>query len=158
MEKCFKDVVATGYVIFMLHEHILSPEEAIDDEPINNSDHALEDEGVGEGDTEEHPLDHNKRPSKKRKSILSRRGWVEELKRGNENRFFKQFRMRKHVFGNLVSKLTQHFGLKPTQHVGVMEAMDMFLYMIGHRATYRDVEERDLNILERQCGGNFIMY
>ncbi|KAI9125876.1 hypothetical protein K1719_003294 [Acacia pycnantha] len=63
MEICFKDVVATGYVVFMLRECILSPEEAIDDEPINDNDHALEDEGVGEGDIEEHPSDHNQRPS-----------------------------------------------------------------------------------------------
>ncbi|KAI9085539.1 hypothetical protein K1719_032382 [Acacia pycnantha] len=63
MEKCFKDVVATGYAVFMPHEHILSPEKTIKDEPINDSDHALEDEGVGEGNTEEHPMDHNHRPS-----------------------------------------------------------------------------------------------
>ncbi|KAI9117091.1 hypothetical protein K1719_012090 [Acacia pycnantha] len=62
-EKCFKDVVAIGYVVFMPHEHILSTEEAIDDEPINDSDYALEDEGVGKWDIEEHPLDHNQRPS-----------------------------------------------------------------------------------------------
>ncbi|KAI9081891.1 hypothetical protein K1719_036153 [Acacia pycnantha] len=77
---------------------------------------------------------------KKRTSILFGHGWVEELKRGNENRFFEQFRMRKHVFRNLVSELTQHFGLKPTQHVGVEEAVAM--YMIGHGATYKDVEKR----------------
>ncbi|KAI9084299.1 hypothetical protein K1719_033806 [Acacia pycnantha] len=44
MEICFKDVVATGYVVFMPRKHILSHEEAIDDEPIN--DHASKGEGV----------------------------------------------------------------------------------------------------------------
>ncbi|KAI9104322.1 hypothetical protein K1719_022894 [Acacia pycnantha] len=48
-EKCFKDVVVNGYVVFMPHEHILSPAEAIDEESINDNGHALEDEGVGEG-------------------------------------------------------------------------------------------------------------
>ncbi|KAI9086272.1 hypothetical protein K1719_031726 [Acacia pycnantha] len=56
-------MAATGYVVFMPRKQILSPKEAMDDEPINDNDHALEDEGVGEGDTEEHPLDHNQRPS-----------------------------------------------------------------------------------------------
>ncbi|KAI9079582.1 hypothetical protein K1719_038486 [Acacia pycnantha] len=63
MEICFKDVVATGYVVFMPRKHILSREEAIDDEPINDNDHASEDEGVGEGATEEHSSYHNQRPS-----------------------------------------------------------------------------------------------
>ena len=43
MEKYFKDVVAIGYAVFMPHEQILSPKEAIKDEPINGNDHALED-------------------------------------------------------------------------------------------------------------------
>ncbi|KAI9081694.1 hypothetical protein K1719_036348 [Acacia pycnantha] len=66
METCFKDVVATGYVVFMPRKQILPPEEAMDNEPNNDSD--LANEGVGEGDTEEHPLDHDERPSiRKRK-------------------------------------------------------------------------------------------
>ncbi|KAI4324110.1 hypothetical protein L6164_023673 [Bauhinia variegata] len=50
--------------------------------------------------------------------------------------------MRKHVFKHLVSDLTQQFGLKPTQHIGINEAVAMFSYMIRHGAPYRDVEER----------------
>ncbi|KAI9070907.1 hypothetical protein K1719_047128 [Acacia pycnantha] len=65
METCFKDVVATGYVVFKPRKQILPPEEAMDNEPNNDSD--LANEGVGEGDTEEHPLDHNQRPRKRKR-------------------------------------------------------------------------------------------
>ncbi|KAI9072544.1 hypothetical protein K1719_045503 [Acacia pycnantha] len=43
-------------------KQILPPEEAMDNEPNNDSD--LANEGVGEGDTKEHPLDHNRREEK----------------------------------------------------------------------------------------------
>ncbi|KAI9071222.1 hypothetical protein K1719_046814 [Acacia pycnantha] len=54
-----------GYVVFMPLKQILPPEEAMDNEPNNDSD--LANEGVGEGDTEEHPLDHNQRPRKRKR-------------------------------------------------------------------------------------------
>ena len=44
----------------------------------------------------------------KRTSILSGHKWLHELRKGNENRFFKQFRMRKPIFYQLVQELTQN--------------------------------------------------
>jgi len=79
---------------------------------------------------------------KKRTSKLSGHEWVVELKRGNENRFFEQLRMRKHVFRQLVNDLTHKYNLKPTRNVSLDEGVAIFLYTVGYGATYRNVEER----------------
>ena len=72
---------------------------------------------------------------KKKTSILSSHKWLVELKEGNENRFFEQLRMRKHVFQQLEWKLTRNCGLMSTKHIGADESVAMFLYMMGHRTT-----------------------
>ncbi|KAI9117744.1 hypothetical protein K1719_011159 [Acacia pycnantha] len=53
-------------------KQILPPEEAMDNEPNNDSD--LANEGVGEGDLEEHPLDHNRGQEKGREGGKERKG------------------------------------------------------------------------------------
>ncbi|KAI5396115.1 hypothetical protein KIW84_062349 [Lathyrus oleraceus] len=79
---------------------------------------------------------------KKTTSILSGQLWFIELITGNDNRFFEQLRMRKQVFQNLVSELTNNCGLTPAKHIGVEESVGIFLYMIGQPSSYRNAQER----------------
>jgi hypothetical protein len=79
---------------------------------------------------------------KKTTSILTGHMWYIELINGNDNMFFEQLRMRKHVFQQLVWELTNNYGLTPTKNIGVEENVALFLYMIGHGATYRNVQGR----------------
>lgn len=79
---------------------------------------------------------------KKTTSILTGHMWYIELINGNDNMFFEQLRMRKHVFQQLVWELTNNYGLTPTKNIGVEESVALFLYMIGHGATYRNVQGR----------------
>ena len=59
----------------------------------------------------------------KRTSILSGHKWLYELREGNENRFFKQFRIRTPIFQQLVQKLIEKYRLEPTKNIGADESL-----------------------------------
>jgi len=76
-----------------------------------------------------------------RTSELTGHAWVKEVLQGNPTRCYEMFRMEKHTFHKLCTKLVDH-GLKPTNHIGVEEMVAMFLLVVGHGVGNRMIQER----------------
>lgn len=68
--------------------------------------------------------------------------WVMEVLNGHDKRCYEQFRMEKHVFRELLETLTQTYGLKEGKDVPLVEALAMFLYILGHAEGNRMTQER----------------
>ena len=83
---------------------------------------------------------HHVMKENKRTSILIGHMWFQELKIGNKNRFFEQFRMRKHVFRELASDLNQKHGLEPMKHVNIEEVVVI-------KELHIEIQKKDFNIL-----------
>jgi len=66
-----------------------------------------------------------------RTSGLTGHAWVKEVLQGNPTRCYEMFRMEKHTFHKICTKLVDH-DLKPTNHIGVEEMVAMFLLVAGH--------------------------
>ncbi|CAL2266420.1 unnamed protein product [Prunus armeniaca] len=68
--------------------------------------------------------------------------WVMDVLNGHKVRCHEQFRMEKHVFIKLVETLTGAYGLKEVGDIPLVEALSMFLIVLGHGFTNRMVQER----------------
>lgn len=73
--------------------------------------------------------------------------WVEE-KLCNENRCYNMFRMTPELFYKLHTLLTNDYGLKDTRKSTSIEALGMFLYIVGAPQSVRQAEDR----FERSLG------
>lgn len=67
--------------------------------------------------------------------------WVMELQ-GNDKRFFRMFRMDKHVFYRLCSELQNKYEFKVSKRMNVYEILGMFLHILGHGVVNRLAQER----------------
>ena len=63
--------------------------------------------------------------------------WVMELLQGNDKRFFRMFRMDKHVFYRLCSELQNKYEFKGSKRMNVFEILGMFLHILGHGVVNR---------------------
>ncbi|CAL8083459.1 unnamed protein product [Prunus armeniaca] len=68
--------------------------------------------------------------------------WVMDVLNGHKVRCHEQFKMEKHVFIKLVETLTGSYGLKEVGDIPLVEALSMFLIVLGHGFTNRMVQER----------------
>lgn len=68
--------------------------------------------------------------------------WVMELLQGNDKRFFRMFRMDKHVFYRLCSELQNKYEFKGSKRMNVFEILGMFLHILGHGVVIRLAQER----------------
>ncbi|KAM5567595.1 hypothetical protein ABKV19_015593 [Rosa sericea] len=75
-------------------------------------------------------------------SILSGAEYVQELLNGHPDRMYNSFRMDKHVFQRLCCTLESLKLLKDDRHVGVQEAVAIFLYIVSHSERMRMAAER----------------
>ncbi|XP_050897585.1 uncharacterized protein LOC127104449 [Lathyrus oleraceus] len=76
-----------------------------------------------------------------RTSELSGHAWVQEILQGNSTRCYEMFRMEKHIFNLICTKLVEH-GLKSSKRMGVEEMVAMFLVVVGHGVGNRMIQER----------------
>jgi hypothetical protein len=76
-----------------------------------------------------------------RTSALTGRMYVEELLKGHAGKFRKVMRMRLTTFLAICKDLRE-VGLKDTLAISVEEQLSMFLSVVGHRWSNRDVQER----------------
>ena len=76
-------------------------------------------------------------------SQLSGQLYVNEVLNGNPRRSYEVLRMPKDVFNNLCHWFTMHQLLQPSRKgVGVEEQVMMFLAIVGHGCSNRQVQER----------------
>jgi hypothetical protein len=75
-------------------------------------------------------------------SVLSGQQWAEELLNGDDEHFYNEFGMQKHVFKYLVTVLRQNAGLGDTRHITLEEQLGIFLYTTVTGASNRKVKER----------------
>lgn len=75
-------------------------------------------------------------------SILSGAEYVQELLNGHPDRIYNSFRMDKHVFQRLCCTLQSLNLLHDDRHVGVQEAVAIFLYIVSHSERMRIAAER----------------
>ncbi|XP_019248347.1 PREDICTED: uncharacterized protein LOC109227603 [Nicotiana attenuata] len=76
-----------------------------------------------------------------RTSSRSGNVFIQEILRGNETRFYENFRLRKSVFVDLSNDLTEKYGLKPTRGMSIHEMLGMFLITCVHGAGNRLIQE-----------------
>ncbi|KAI8573484.1 hypothetical protein RHMOL_Rhmol01G0281200 [Rhododendron molle] len=76
-----------------------------------------------------------------RTSALTGQAWVTELEEGNPKRMYQSFRMSKNFF-SLVHQLEHNYGLQISERISVAEQVVIFLWIMGQRATNRNVQER----------------
>ena len=81
-----------------------------------------------------------KRPC--RISQLSGDVYIRELLTSNEQRILEVFRMPKNTFLELCDWMRGYRGLKAAQKVTVEEQVAIFLAVVGHGSTNREVQER----------------
>ena len=62
--------------------------------------------------------------------------------RGKWEQVFWAISNEKTCLSTLATRLTQDYGLAPMKNIWVNESVVIFLYMIGHETTDRNVEER----------------
>jgi len=77
-----------------------------------------------------------------RTSPLSGREYVAELLTSNERRIYEVFRMPKGTFLDLCDWMVMHAGLHETKKISIEEQLAMFLAIVGHHSTNREVQER----------------
>lgn len=77
-----------------------------------------------------------------RDSQLSGPEWMRELLHGHVDRIYEAFRMEKHVFGNLCRLMRSRGWLKDGREIKVDEQLGIFLFMICHKSSNRNLCER----------------
>lgn len=75
-------------------------------------------------------------------SILSGHEYVQELLNGHPDRIYNVFRMDKHVFLRLCFTLESLKLLQHDRHVGIQEAVAIFLYIVAHSERMRMAPDR----------------
>ncbi|KAI9117843.1 hypothetical protein K1719_011258 [Acacia pycnantha] len=83
---------------------------------------------------------HTKEPI--RDSRLTGAEWVLELRFGHSDRIYEAFRMERFVFNKLCTLMIQKGWLADSRYVSVDEQLGIFLYLIGHGSSNRNVCER----------------
>lgn len=83
-------------------------------------------------------------------SILTGRGWLEELLNGHHSRFHRSMGMERHVFKKLVHSLRLHCQLGSTKHLTDEEQVAIFLRIAKTGLGSREHQERF------QCSGDTI--
>ncbi|XP_056164068.1 uncharacterized protein LOC130137309 [Syzygium oleosum] len=83
---------------------------------------------------------HTKEPI--RDSKLSGPEWVREIIYGHSDRIYEAFRMERHVFLNLCGLMSARGLLKDSRYIRVDEQVGIFLYLVGHKNSNRDLCER----------------
>lgn len=83
---------------------------------------------------------HTKEPI--RDSSLSGAQWIREVLHGHSDRVYEAFRMERHVFLNLCGLMKEKGWLEDTRYIGVDEQIGIFLSMICHKNSNRDLCER----------------
>lgn len=77
-----------------------------------------------------------------RDSSLSGAQWIREVLHGHSDRVYEAFRMEIHVFLNLCGLMKEKGWLEDTRYIGVDEQIGIFLSMICHKNSNRDLCER----------------
>ncbi|KAL3747530.1 hypothetical protein ACJRO7_016338 [Eucalyptus globulus] len=77
-----------------------------------------------------------------RDSSLSGAQWIMEVLHGHSDRVYEAFRMERHVFLNLCGLMKEKGWLEDTRYIGVDEQIGIFLSMICHKNSNRDLCER----------------
>ncbi|XP_056159720.1 uncharacterized protein LOC115667555 [Syzygium oleosum] len=77
-----------------------------------------------------------------RDSKLSGPEWVREIVYGHSDRIYEAFRMERHVFLNLCDLMRARGWLKDSQYVRTDEQVGIFLSLVGHKNSIRDLCER----------------
>lgn len=77
-----------------------------------------------------------------RDSILSGPEWVKEVLCGHSDRVYEAFRMERHVFLNLCGLMIERGWLKDSRFIRVDEQVAIFLSMIYHKNSNRNLCER----------------
>ncbi|XP_028785955.1 putative nuclease HARBI1, partial [Neltuma alba] len=67
--------------------------------------------------------------------------WVQDIMNGHDDRCPEMFRVDKHVFHLLCTKLEEH-GLRKSRYIGIEEVVAMFLNTIAHGQCNRMIQER----------------
>jgi len=83
---------------------------------------------------------HTKEPI--RDSNLSGPEWMRELICGHSDRIYEAFRMERHVFLNLCDLMRIRGWLKDSRYVRIDEQVGIFLSLVGHNNSTRDLCER----------------
>ncbi|XP_056165612.1 uncharacterized protein LOC130137706 [Syzygium oleosum] len=77
-----------------------------------------------------------------RDSKLSGPEWVREIVYGHSDRIYEAFRMERHVFLNLCDLMRARGWLKDSRYVRIDEQVGIFLSLVGHKNSVRDICER----------------
>ncbi|XP_048140961.1 uncharacterized protein LOC115743413 isoform X2 [Rhodamnia argentea] len=77
-----------------------------------------------------------------RDNVLSGPEWVREVLYGHPRRVYEAFRMERHVFLNLCDLMKARGWLKDSRYIRVDEQIGIFLSMICHKNSNRDLCER----------------
>ncbi|KAI9085150.1 hypothetical protein K1719_032861 [Acacia pycnantha] len=83
---------------------------------------------------------HTKEPI--RDSRLTGAEWVVQLRFGHSDRIYEAFRLERFVFNKLCTLMIQKGWLADGRYVRVDEQLGIFLYLIGHGSSNRNVCER----------------
>ncbi|KAL3720411.1 hypothetical protein ACJRO7_005259 [Eucalyptus globulus] len=83
---------------------------------------------------------HTKEPIRDRN--LSGPEWMRELICGHSDRIYEAFRMERHVFLNLCDLMRIRGWLKDSRYVRIDEQVGIFLSLVGHNNSTRDLCER----------------
>ena len=78
--------------------------------------------------------------AKRRKLMLTGLEWVER-KLGDRNSYYNMFRMSPTVFHRLYDLLVESYGLKSSTKSTSVEALGMFLWMLGAPQSVRQAED-----------------
>jgi hypothetical protein len=68
--------------------------------------------------------------------------WVNQCFAGRARYFYKMFQMNLDVFMSLHDLLVSNYGLKSTSNVSSVEALAMFLWIVGGPQSFSQVEDR----------------